>query len=85
MRSYQELKVWQLGVEISLTTYRLTEKFPQREVYGLASQMRRAAISISSNVAEGHSRGQTKDLLRFLSIARVRCRNWRRSWLSPKN
>lgn len=70
MRGYQDLKVWQLGVEISLAIYRLTESFPQREMYGLSSQMRRAGVSIASNIAEGHTRGQTKDLLRFLSIAR---------------
>jgi four helix bundle protein len=50
--------------------YRLTDTFPQREVYGLASQMRRAALSIPSNIAEGHSRGQTKELIRFISISR---------------
>jgi four helix bundle protein len=70
MKGYQDLKVWQLGIEISLSIYRLTEGFPQREVYGLTSQLRRAATSIPSNIAEGHSRGQTKDLLRFLAISR---------------
>ena len=70
LRSYQDLKVWQLGVEISIAIYRLTENFPQRELYGLTSQLRRAAVSIPSKIAEGHTRGQTKDLLRFLSISR---------------
>ena len=70
MQGYRELKVWQLGVEISLAVYRLTDAFPQREIYGLSSQMRRAAVSIPSNIAEGHSRGQTKDLIRFLGISR---------------
>jgi four helix bundle protein len=70
MRGYQDLKVWQLGVEISLNVYSLTEQFPPREVYGLVSQMRRAAVSIPSNIAEGHSRGQTRDLIRFLAISR---------------
>jgi four helix bundle protein len=70
MRGYRELKVWQLGVEISLEVYRLTESLPSREMYGLTSQMRRAAISIPSNIAEGHSRGQTKDLIQFLAISR---------------
>jgi four helix bundle protein len=70
MKGYQDLKVWQLGIEISIAIYRLTDAFPQREVYGLTSQLRRAATSIPSNIAEGHSRGQTKDLLRFLSISR---------------
>jgi len=70
MGGYRELKVWQLGVEISIEVYRVTESFPQREVYGLTSQLRRAAVSISSNIAEGHARTHTKDLMRFLSISR---------------
>jgi four helix bundle protein len=71
MHGYKDLKVWQLGVEISLAVYRVTESFPQRELYGLSSQLRRAAISVPSNIAEGHSRGHTNDLIRFLNISRV--------------
>lgn len=67
---YRELKVWQLGVEISVEVYRITDKFPQRENYSLTSQLRRASVSISSNIAEGHARTHTKDLMRFLEIAR---------------
>jgi four helix bundle protein len=67
---YRELKVWQLGVEISVEVYRITDKFPEREIYGLTSQLRRASVSISSNIAEGHARTHTKDLMRFLEIAR---------------
>jgi four helix bundle protein len=70
MDGYRDLKVWQLGVEISLTVYRITNEFPRSEIYGLTSQLRRAAVSIPSNIAEGHSRGQTKDFVRFLSISR---------------
>lgn len=70
MRGYQDLKVWALGVDICLAIYRLTETFPQREIYGLTSQLRRAATSIPSNIAEGHTRGQTKDFIRFLAISR---------------
>jgi four helix bundle protein len=70
MRGFRDLKVWQLGVEITVDIYRLTDAFPQREIYGLTSQMRRAAVSIPSNISEGHSRSQTKDFIRFLSIAR---------------
>jgi four helix bundle protein len=70
MDGYRDLKVWQLGVEISLAIYKLTDSFPSREQYGLSSQLRRAAVSVSSNIAEGHSRGATKDLIRFLGIAR---------------
>jgi len=70
MGGYRELEVWQLGVEVSLEVYRLTDKFPPREKYGLTSQLRRASVSISSNIAEGHARSHTKDLMRFLEIAR---------------
>lgn len=70
MRGYRELKVWQLGIEITSLLYELTDKFPQRELYGLTSQIRRAAVSVPSNIAEGHTRGQTKDLIRFLGISR---------------
>jgi four helix bundle protein len=70
MQSYRDLKVWQLGVEISLEVYRATNSFPQFELYGVTSQMRRAAVSIASNIAEGHTRGATKDLIRFLGISR---------------
>jgi four helix bundle protein len=70
MRGYRELKVWQLGIEITSSLYELTDKFPQRELYGLTSQIRRAAVSVPSNIAEGHTRGQTKDLIRFLGISR---------------
>jgi four helix bundle protein len=70
MDGYQGLKVWQLGIEISIAVYELTNEFPGREVYGLSSQLRRAAVSIPSNIAEGNSRGQTKDFIRFISIAR---------------
>jgi four helix bundle protein len=70
VRSYRELKVWELGIDITLAVYRLTSKFPANELYGLTSQLRRSASSIPANIAEGHARGATKDLLRFLSIAR---------------
>jgi four helix bundle protein len=70
VNSFQELKVWQLGVENALAIYQLTEAFPDRELYGLTSQLRRAGTSIASNIAEGHSRSATKDFIRFLAIAR---------------
>lgn len=56
IKSYRDLQVWQRGVDIALLVYRLTESFPRAEIYGLTSQMRRAAVSIASNIAEGHSR-----------------------------
>lgn len=67
--SYRDLKVWRLGVQIALAVYRVTSAFPKDELYGLTSQARRSAVSIPSNVAEGHARNSTKDYLRYLSIA----------------
>ena len=70
MSRYQELKVWQLGMEMAIEIYRLTEAFRGHEIYGLTSQLRRAVVSIPSNVAEGHTRGSARDMIRFVNIAR---------------
>jgi four helix bundle protein len=67
--SYQQLKVWQLGVELAKSVYRLSQKFPKHELYGLTSQIRRAAVSIAANIAEGHARDSTKEFLHHISIA----------------
>lgn len=67
--SYRDLRVWQLGMELAKEVYLLTQSFPQEERYGLRSQVRDAAVSIPSNIAEGHARGFTKEFLRFISIA----------------
>lgn len=67
--SYKELVVWQKSVELAIKTYELTENFPKSELYGLVSQMRRAAISIPSNIAEGRRRGTRKDFRHFLLFA----------------
>ena len=67
--SYQQLKVWQLGIQLAKSTYTLTQTFPKDELYGLTSQMRRAAVSIPANIAEGHARDSTKEFLHYISIA----------------
>ncbi len=69
VHSYRELIVWQKAVELVTEVYRLTEKFPKEEVYGISAQMRRAALSIPSNIAEGRRRGTRKDFKNFLNIA----------------
>jgi four helix bundle protein len=69
VRSYRQLKTWQLATEVVTDIYRLTACFPKHELYGLASQMQRAAVSVPSNIAEGHTRDSTKEYLRHLSIA----------------
>lgn len=67
--SYKDLIVWQRAIELVVAVYELTDKFPKTEIYGLISQMRRAAISIPSNIAEGRRRGSRKDFRQFLIIA----------------
>lgn len=70
MAGYRDLKVWQLAVELSLLVYRSTHSFPREEIYGLTSQLRCAAVSVPSNIAEGHARKSQKDFLRFLNISK---------------
>lgn len=67
--SYRDLIVWQKGMDLVTDIYRLTKGFPREETYGLVSQMRRAAISIPSNIAEGKYRKTKKDFIQFLRIA----------------
>ena len=69
MFSYQKLEVYNLSKEIVKETYKITSKFPKSEIYGLISQMNRAAISISSNIAEGSGRETNKDKAHFISMA----------------
>lgn len=69
IRSHKDLVVWQKSVELSLQIYRITERFPGRETYALSSQLRRAAVSIPSNIAEGRGRHTRKDFSHFLRIA----------------
>ena len=73
VQSYKDLKVWKKGIEIADLTYKITENFPQKELYILSSQMQRAAISIPSNIAEGFSRGHTAEYRQFLRIALGSC------------
>jgi four helix bundle protein len=69
IHSYRDLIVWQKSIGLVLEVYFLTENFPKEEIYGLVSQMRRSAISIPSNIAEGRFRGTKKDFVQFLRIA----------------
>jgi four helix bundle protein len=66
---YKDLKIWQRGMGLAKAIYRLTGGFPAEERYGLASQMRRAAVSIPSNIAEGQARRGTKEFVQFLALA----------------
>lgn len=67
--NYQKLIVWQKAIDLVSEIYRLTEEFPKKEIYGITSQIRRSAISIPSNIAEGAERRSKKDFSRFLEIA----------------
>jgi four helix bundle protein len=69
LKNYRELKVWQKSYELCLETYRITARFPKEERYGLTSQIRRAAVSIPSNIAEGYGRKTTLDYVRMLYIS----------------
>jgi four helix bundle protein len=69
VKNYRDLMVWQMAMLLAENIYRITESFPTRETYALANQLQRAAVSIPSNIAEGHARSSTKDYLRFTSIA----------------
>ncbi len=68
IRSYRDLKAWQLGMELAVKVYSLTKGFPKEELYGLSSQMRRAAVAVPSNLSEGHPQS-TRTYVRFLGIA----------------
>ena len=69
MQGHKELIVWQKAMDLVIAIYRLTSLFPKTEVYGLASQMQRAAVSVPSNIAEGHGLKQTQAYARHLAIA----------------
>jgi four helix bundle protein len=71
INSFRDLRVWQAGMELVEQVYLLTQIFPKREMYGLASQIQRAAVSIPSNIAEGHTREHSKEFLHHLSIAQA--------------
>lgn len=69
LASYKELIVWQKGFDLSIKTFQATSKFPKSELYGLVSQMRRCAVSIPSNIAEGYARGYKQEYIQFLRTA----------------
>ena len=65
-QSYKDLVAWQKTTELVLSIYELTEKFPKQEIYGLTSQLRRAAVSVPSNIAEGQARYSKREFIHFL-------------------
>ncbi len=69
MHNFRKLDTWLDGVELADTIYTLTASFPKTEIYGLSSQMQRAAVSVPSNIAEGSGKGSDRDFARFVSIS----------------
>jgi len=70
MSSFRDLLVWQKSMDLADVVYRLTRSFPREETFGLAAQLRRSAVSISSNIAEGQGRSSSREFKQFLNIAR---------------
>jgi four helix bundle protein len=68
---FRDLHVWQRGMDVVEAVYRASARFPKAEAFGLASQVRRAAVSVPSNIAEGHARASTKEYLNHVSIAQA--------------
>jgi len=69
MKTFRDLKIWQKSMSMVTATYNVTTKFPKEEIFGLTSQMRRAAASIPSNIAEGYGRETRKEMARYLAIS----------------
>ncbi len=69
MNSFRDLRVWKAGIDLVEEVYQLTQQLPKFEIYGLTAQMRRAAVSVPSNIAEGHAREHLGEYLHYLSIA----------------
>ena len=68
MQSYRELIVWQKSIDLVTEVYDIVKSFPKEEIYALSSQVRRAAVSIPSNIAEGHNRNYDKEFVHFLCM-----------------
>lgn len=68
-QSYENLEIWKDSLNLAEEVYSITRKFPKEEMFGMISQLRRAVVSISSNIAEGSSRGSAKDYCRFIDIS----------------
>ena len=69
VKTHKDLDIWNIGITLTENVYKITATYPKEEVYALSSQMRRAAVSFSSNIAEGAARGSSKEFVRFLYIS----------------
>ena len=73
LHSHKDLIVWQRSIELVISVYKLVKNFPKEEIYALTDQMKRASVSIPSNISEGRARGTSKDFVQFLRIASGSC------------
>jgi four helix bundle protein len=71
IKSFRDLRVWRSAMDLAVGVYEATKAFPRHEVYGLASQLQRAAVSVPSNIAEGHTRDHSREYLQHVSIAQA--------------
>ena len=85
MAHFKELLVWQKSINFVIEIYKETESFPKSEMYGLVSQIRRATVSIASNIAEGNSRRSVPDYVQFLRISRGSCAEVETQLIISKN
>jgi four helix bundle protein len=69
MKTHKDLDIWKLGISLVSEVYKITQKFPEKEAFGLSSQIRKSAVSIPSNIAEGAARNSKKEFIQFLYIA----------------
>lgn len=84
-RNHRELHAWQEAMALARAVYRITSGFPKEELYSLTSQMRRAAVSVPSNIAEGAGRGTDREFRQFLPIARGSLSELETEWLLAKD
>ena len=92
VQTFRDLRVWQTGMDLVVGVYELTRTQPKSEIYGLSSQLQRAAVSVPANIAEGHTRHAIREYLHFLSIARSSLAEvatylelvWRLSYAAPE-
>jgi four helix bundle protein len=81
VRTYRDLEVWKKAITLAEGCYRQTAPFPREETYGLTSQIRRCAVSIAANIAEGHARENTGSFIRFLRIAQGSVKELETHWI----
>jgi four helix bundle protein len=85
LQSYRDLLVWKKAIQLTIDCYSFSDSFPRSEIYGLTSQLRKASVSVPSNIAEGYGRGSRKEYLRFLWISQGSLKELETQILIAKN